>query len=77
MLLFLVNRYGVEKIKGIADAFANNFGSYDFINLDNQAKLDALKAEVIGVIESLESEDYKNVLMISDIRFLTWDEIAE
>lgn len=44
---------------------------------ENQKKLDELKAEIIGVIETLDNEDYKNVLMLRYISFLTWEEIAD
>ena len=42
-----------------------------------EKKLDVLKAEVIGVIETLENEDYKNVLALRDISCLTWGDICE
>ena len=41
-----------------------------------EKKLDVLKAEVIGVIETLENEDYKNVLALRYISCLTWGEIC-
>lgn len=41
-----------------------------------EKKLDVLKAEVIGVIETLENEDYKNVLALRYISYLTWGEIC-
>lgn len=43
----------------------------------NQKKLDEIKTEVIGVIEALDNEDYKNVLMLRYISFLSWDDIAD
>jgi DNA-directed RNA polymerase specialized sigma subunit len=42
-----------------------------------EKKLDVLKAEVIGVIETLENEDYKNVLALRYISGFTWTDICE
>jgi hypothetical protein len=41
-----------------------------------KAKLDATKAEVICVIEQIENEDYKSVLSLRYLRFMTWEDIA-
>lgn len=38
LFLFVLHRYGVEKIIGIAKELNNNFGTYDFINLKNTYK---------------------------------------
>lgn len=41
-----------------------------------RSDLDTLKAEALLKIEELENEDYKNVLVLRYIQFMTWDDIA-
>ena len=42
-----------------------------------EEKLINLKAEVMLTIETLDNEDYKNVLVLHYINGVAWDEIAE
>lgn len=51
------------------------------VDLDNrieeeEKKLEVLKGEALMKIESLDSEDYKNLLILKYIQFKTFDEIA-
>lgn len=41
-----------------------------------QKDLDRLKVEILQVIEKLDNEDYKNVLIMRYLDTLTWEEIA-
>ena len=34
LLIYVLNRYGADKVKGLADQLSSRFGCYDFINLD-------------------------------------------
>lgn len=34
LLIYVLNRYGADKVVGLADQFSSRFGCYDFINLD-------------------------------------------
>ena len=42
-----------------------------------QKDLDRLKEEILQVIEKLDNEDYKNVLIMRYLDTLTWEEIAD
>ncbi len=42
-----------------------------------QKDLERLKVEILQVIEKLENEDYKNVLIMRYLDTLTWDKIAD
>lgn len=43
---------------------------------DLEEKLAKLKTEILTVIDSLENEDYKNILIMRYLDTLTWEEIA-
>ena len=34
LLIYVLNRYGADKVEGLAEQFSSRFGCYDFINLD-------------------------------------------
>lgn len=40
-------------------------------------ELERLKVEILQVIEKMENEDYKNVLIMRYLNSLTWEKIAE
>lgn len=42
-----------------------------------QIELERLKVEILGFIEKMDNEDYKNVLIMRYLDTLTWEEIAE
>lgn len=42
-----------------------------------QMKLDTLKDEIIGVIEILDNEDYKTLLVYRYLHCMTWEDIAD
>ncbi len=42
-----------------------------------QKDLERLKVEILQVIEKLDNEDYKNVLIMRYLDTLTWEEIAD
>lgn len=42
-----------------------------------QTKLDLLKDEIIGVIETLDNEDYKTLLVLRYLNCKPWEDIAD
>lgn len=42
-----------------------------------QIKLDVLKDEVIGVIEAMDNEDYKTLLVLRYLNCLSWEDLAD
>lgn len=69
----------VDKTRSLEAPFVKWIGKLIYIQKEIEElekKLDVLKAEVIGVIETLENEDYKNVLALRYISCLTWGEIC-
>ena len=43
---------------------------------ENEKKLKELKTQVILKIEEIDDENYKNVLVLRYLKYMTWDEIS-